>query len=58
MKNLETKGFKELTCKELKEVEGGRWSWLGAIIIGAIAGICLGPIAAAVGFVAGGYFPG
>ena len=25
MKELETKGFKELTCEELKAIEGGSW---------------------------------
>jgi bacteriocin-like protein len=41
MSNLNVKGFRELNEKELKAVEGGRWSWKGAMN-GVIAGALIG----------------
>ena len=47
MKNLNVKGFRELNEKELKAVDGGRWSWTG-IVAGAIIGAIIGGPAGAV----------
>ena len=35
MKNLE---FKELSARELREVNGGLWPFIGALIIGLLVG--------------------
>ncbi|MBW8323716.1 MAG: bacteriocin [Prolixibacteraceae bacterium] len=40
MNNLETKGFKELSCEELKEVQGGMKWWQA--LLGFAASLAIG----------------
>jgi bacteriocin-like protein len=41
MKNFETNGFKELTCEELKEIQGGMTFWQALLGFGISLGIGL-----------------
>jgi lactobin A/cerein 7B family class IIb bacteriocin len=58
MKNLNVKGFRELNEKELKAVDGGRWSFSGAILGAIIGGGIGGPAGAVVGAAIGAYVTG